>query len=89
LTKTNKLPSFARERDINIETIITNEIARLCVLYEKTFLDCEDLVTTTGLGRDNVRALMNSKAFPLTKVGNRQVVSILAFVTWQMMGGNT
>ena len=40
----------------------------------------------TGLGRDNVRALMGSANFPVTKVGNRKVVSILAFVTWQMRG---
>lgn len=29
-------------------------------------------------------ALMHSKVFPVTKVGNRQVVSILAFVAWQV-----
>lgn len=40
----------------------------------------------TGLGRDNVRALMHSEGFPVMKVGNRQVVSILGFVTWQMRG---
>ena len=39
----------------------------------------------TGLGRDNVRNLLRSKNFPTTKVGKRQVVSVLNFVAWQTM----
>lgn len=76
----------ARKRieQITIEQLITNETKRLSEQYGKTFLDCEELVKLTGLGRDNVRALMHSKGFPVMKVGNRQVVSILGFVTWQM-----
>ena len=27
---------------------------------------------------------MHKRCFPVVKAGNRQVVSILAFVTWQM-----
>ena len=69
---------------MNIEQIINNETQRLCEQYGKSFLDCEELVVMTGLGRDNVRSLMKSKGFPVAKVGNRQVVSIVAFVTWQM-----
>ncbi len=69
---------------MKIEQIIADETKRLCTKYGKSFLDCDELIHITGLGRDNVRALMKSEGFPVTKVGNRQVVSILGFVTWQM-----
>lgn len=71
------------ETKINIEQLIALETKRLSEKYGKSFLDCEELIEITGLGRDNVRALMNTKFFPITKIGNRQVVSIIAFVTWQ------
>ena len=70
--------------NIRIEEIIAAETKRLSELFEKTFLDCEDLIRLTGLGRDNVRLLMRSRRFPVVKVGKRQVVSILSFVTWQI-----
>ena len=70
---------------VNVEEIIAKETERLSKQFCKTFLDCEDIISLTGLGRDNVRALMNSRLFPVTTVGKREVVSILAFVTWQMM----
>ena len=66
------------------ERLISNETARLCAQFGKSFLDCEDIIKLTGLGRDNVRALMRSRSFPILKVGKRQVVSILNFVTWQV-----
>ena len=69
--------------NIRIEEIIAAETKRLSELFGKTFLDCEDLIRLTGLGRDNVRLLMRSRRFPVVKVGKRQVVSILSFVTWQ------
>ena len=67
---------------INLNELIQNEVNRISLKYNKDFLDCEDLVKITGLGRDNVRNLMRSKTFPTTKVGKRQVVSVLNFVTW-------
>lgn len=67
---------------INLNELIQNEVNRITLKYSKDFLDCEDLVKITGLGRDNVRNLMRSKTFPTTKVGKRQVVSVLNFVTW-------
>lgn len=70
--------------NINIETIIAAEAKRISAEYGKAFLDCEDIIELTGLGRDNVRTLMKSKSFPVVQVGKRQVVSIVAFVTWQM-----
>ena len=68
-----------------IYNLIQNEVERISTKYNKDFLDCEDLIKITGLGRDNVRNLLRSKNFPTTKVGKRQVVSVLNFVTWQTM----
>lgn len=73
-----------------ISELITNETKRLADLYGKSFLGCDELVEITGLGRDNVRALMKSKGFPVIKAGNRNIVGIVNFVAWQMdnCGGN-
>ena len=73
-----------QNKDI-INNLIQNEVQRISTKYNKYFLDCEDLIKITGLGRDNVRNLLRSKNFPTTKVGKRQVVSVLNFVTWQTM----
>ena len=73
------------EEKIGINNLIIMEVERLSKKYNKDFLDCEDLIKITGLGRDNVRNLLRSKNFPTTKVGKRQVVSVLNFVTWQTM----
>ncbi len=76
---------------INLEQLIADEVRRLSLQFGKSFLDCEDIIKLTGLGRDNVRALMRSRRFPVVTVGKRQVVSILNFVTWQVnenTGGN-
>ncbi len=67
---------------ININNLIQSEVDRISQKYNKDFLDCDDLIKITGLGRDNVRSLLRSKDFPTTKVGKRQVVSVLNFVTW-------
>jgi hypothetical protein len=58
------------------------EARRLAEKYGKDFLDCDDLVTITGLGKNNVRKMFNSIDFPTLEVGNRKVVSVLAFVQW-------
>lgn len=79
-----KLSSFQGEKDIRVEKIIATETQRLSELFNKSFLNCDDIIQLTGLGRDNVRSMMNSADFPITKIGNRVLVSILAFVTWQM-----
>ena len=70
------------QNTINLNELIQNEVNRISLKYGKDFLDCEYLIKITGLGRDNVRNLMRSKTFPTTKVGKRQVVSVLNFVTW-------
>ncbi len=77
---------YRTEPSVNIEKLIADEVNRLAEKYGKSYLDCEQLIELTGLGRDNVRALMCSANFPVTCVGNRKVVSILAFVTWQLRG---
>ena len=74
--------NFNNNNQLNIDNLIKSEVDRLTTKYNKDFLDCEDLIKITGLGRDNVRNLMRSKNFPTTKVGKRQVVSVLNFVTW-------
>ena len=76
-------------KQLNIDNLIKSEVDRLTTKYNKDFLDCEDLIKITGLGRDNVRNLMRSKNFPTTKVGKRQVVSVLNFVTWMTLNNST
>ena len=75
--------------DFNLNNLIQNEVNRISQKYNKDFLDCEDLIKITGLGRDNVRNLLRSKDFPTTKVGKRQVVSVLNFVTWLTLKNST
>ena len=70
------------QNTINLNELIQSEVNRISLKYGKDFLDCDDLIKITGLGRDNVRNLMRSKTFPTTKVGKRHVVSVLNFVTW-------
>ena len=82
---------YGNNSAVNIEQVIADEVKRLSAQFGKSFLDCEDIIKLTGLGRDNVRALMRSRRFPVMKVGKRQVVSIVNFVMWQMnenTGGN-
>lgn len=74
---------------INYDNLIQKEVERISTKYNKDFLDCDDLIKITGLGRDNVRNLLRSKNFPTTKVGKRQVVSVLNFVTWLTLNNTT
>ncbi len=67
---------------LNINNLIQSEVERISQKYNKDFLECEDIMKITGLGRDNVRTLMRSKKFPTTRVGKRYVVSVLNFVTY-------
>ena len=71
-----------KDTNIDLNGLIRSEVDRISTKYNKDFLDCEDLIKITGLGRDNVRSLLRSNSFPTTKVGKRQVVSVLNFVTW-------
>jgi len=58
------------------------EAKRLSEKYGKDFFECDDLIKILGVGRDNVRNLMRSRDFPAKTIGNRKVVSALAFATW-------
>jgi len=70
--------------DLKMEELISAEAKRLSDRYGKDYLDCADIIKITGLGRDNVRDLMNRKDFPVMKVGKRKIVSVVAFATWQI-----
>lgn len=74
--------NLQNEQQLNINNLIQTEVDRISTKYNKDFLDCEDIMKITGLGRDNVRQLLRSKNFPTTKVGKRQVVSVLNFVRY-------
>jgi hypothetical protein len=74
--------------DIKLEKLIEVETRRLSYKYGKDFFDYKDLMKITGLGRDNVRSLMNSTGFPITRVGNRKVVSIINFAKWLVIDNN-
>jgi len=81
--------NFNNNNQLNVDNLIKAEVDRLTTKYNKDFLDCEDLINIMGIGRDNVRNLMRSKNFPTTKLGKRQVVSVLNFVTWLTLNNNT
>ena len=58
------------------------EAKRLAEKYEKDFFDCEDLTNIMSIGKNNIRELMKSEDFPTIEVGNRKVVSVIAFAMW-------
>ena len=60
------------------------EARRLSEKYGKDFFDCEDLVSIVGVGKNNIRQLLNSESFPTIEIGNRKVVSVLAFALWSL-----
>ena len=66
-------------KDLQDEMLISAEAKRLAERYNKDYLDCEDLMKITGLGKGNVRTLMNRFDFPTTTVGKRKVISVLSF----------
>jgi phage-related protein len=69
---------------MEISELMQLETKRLSCKYNKDFLDCEDLMKITNLGRDNVSTMMKRKDFPLLKVGKRNIVNIASFVEWQI-----
>lgn len=60
------------------------EAKRLSEKYNKDFLDCDDLVKIMGVGKNNVRQLLNSDSFPTIEIGNRKVVSVIALALWSL-----
>ena len=67
-----------------LHEVINNEVMRLVNQFGKAYLDCDDLMKLTGLGKDNVRSLMHSREFPVLEVGKRKIVSVVHFVIWQV-----
>lgn len=64
------------------------EAKRLSEKYGKDYLNCDDIVSIMGIGKNNARQLFNSSAFPTIGVGNRKVVSVIAFVLWSSQDSN-
>ena len=60
------------------------EAKRIAEKYQKDFLSCDDLVGIMGVGKNNIRELMNSGHFPTIEIGNRKVVSVISFVMWSI-----
>ena len=60
------------------------EARRLAEKYGKDYLNCDDLVLIMGIGKNNARHLLNSSTFPTIEVGNRKVVSVIAFALWSL-----
>jgi len=64
------------------------EARRLSEKYGKDYLNCDDIVSIMGIGKNNARQLFNSSAFPTIEVGNRKVVSVIAFALWSLQDSN-
>jgi len=60
------------------------EAKRLSDKYGKDYLNCDDIVSIMGIGKNNARQLLNSEAFPTIEIGNRKVVSVIAFALWSL-----
>ena len=60
------------------------EARRLAEKYGKDYLNCDDLVSIMGIGKNNARQLLNNSTFPTIEVGNRKVVSVIAFALWSL-----
>lgn len=76
------------ERDISNHpehgVAVAMEAKRLAEKYGKDYFNCDDLVIIMGIGKNNARQLMNSTSFPTIEVGNRKLVSVMAFVYWSL-----
>ena len=68
--------------DVGVAAAI--EARRIAEKYGKDFLDCDALVEIMGVGKNNVRQLLNSDSFPTIEIGNRKVVSVIAFTMWTL-----
>jgi len=63
------------------------EAKRISEKYKKDFLNCDDLVEIIGVGKNNIRELMNNGKFPTIEIGNRKVVSVISLVLWSLENG--
>ncbi len=58
------------------------EAKRLSEKYGKDYFDCEDIVKIMGIGKNNARELFRDNSFPAKQIGNRRVISAIAFTLW-------
>ena len=77
-----KLQELSINSELGVAAAI--EAKRLAEKYDRDFLDCDDLVKIMGVGKNNVRQLLNSDSFPTIEIGNRKVVSVIAFSFWSV-----
>jgi len=75
-------------KELDAEKLISEEAKRLSERYDKDYLDCEDLMKIMGVGKGNIRTLMNRFDFPTTTVGKRKVISVMAFARWSYFQDN-
>ena len=77
--------------DININSelgvAVALEARRISEKYGKDYLNCDDMVLIMGIGKNNARQLLNSSDFPTIEVGNRKIVSVIAFAFWSLYSG--
>jgi hypothetical protein len=64
------------------------EAQRLSEKYGKDFFDADDIVKITGVGKNNIGRLFRNELFPTIQIGNRKVVSALAFTLWSLTPEN-
>ena len=64
------------------------EARRLSEKYKKDYLNCDDLVSILGVGKNNVRQLFNACDFPTVEIGNRKVVSVIGFALWSLQNND-
>jgi len=70
--------------ELNKETFITQEVNRLTEKYGKSYLTYKEIMEIMGIGRDSAKAMLRSNQFQVIHIGNRRMVSVIAFVTWQI-----
>ena len=90
LIQNENITSFKDILHINSEQGVAAalEAQRLSEKHGKDFLNCDDLVLIMGIGKNNARQLLNSQEFPTVEVGNRKVVSVIAFALWSLQINN-
>lgn len=71
--------------DLNVENLIKNEIERITNKLGKEYLTVKDIMVLTGMGRDYAYKLLSDENFPSYGSGNRKMVSVSSFVTWQFL----
>ena len=85
MSRTQELPNLTSA----VGTAAALEGKRLAEKYSKDYLNCDDLITIMGIGRNNVRQLLNSREFPTVEIGNRKVVGVTAFALWSLKNSDS